>query len=159
MQPRQADILQNLEQGLRASTQLFADLDEEQLALKVYSDGLQWTVAQVLAHLVAIEQSMQHLFESILQGGPGSPKEFDIERFNRSQTKKLEGHSQAVLLERLSQVRSRTKAMVAEMSDADLDRQGFHAFHGHGRLERFIRWAYEHAALHEADIRKALART
>ena len=31
-----------------------------------------------------------------------------------------------------------------------------HAFHGHGRLDRFIRWAYEHVRLHEEDIRKVL---
>jgi hypothetical protein len=40
------------------------------------------------------------------------------------------------------------------MSDADFDREGRHAFHGHGKLERFIRWTYEHVNLHLDDIRQ-----
>jgi hypothetical protein len=46
-----------------------------------------------------------------------------------------------------------------EMKEEDLDREGVHAFHGKGKLERFIRWAYEHARIHEGDIRKVLGKT
>jgi hypothetical protein len=42
------------------------------------------------------------------------------------------------------------------MSDADFDREGLHAFHGHGKLERFIVWAYEHVALHMEDLHQRL---
>jgi hypothetical protein len=44
------------------------------------------------------------------------------------------------------------------MKEEDLGREGRHAFHGHGKLDRFICWAYEHAQLHEADIRKVLGK-
>jgi hypothetical protein len=43
------------------------------------------------------------------------------------------------------------------MAEGDLDREGRHVFLGHGRLERFVRWAYEHAHLHLEDVRRALA--
>lgn len=43
------------------------------------------------------------------------------------------------------------------MHDSDLDRQGRHPFHGAGTLGRFVRWPYEHAALHEAELQAALA--
>jgi hypothetical protein len=46
--------------------------------------------------------------------------------------------------------------IVSAMTESDLDREGRHAFHGHGKLERFIRWAYEHAQIHEDEIRAAL---
>ncbi len=46
--------------------------------------------------------------------------------------------------------------MVKNMSEDDFDREGLHAFHGHGKLERFIRWAYEHVQIHEKDIRMKL---
>jgi hypothetical protein len=49
--------------------------------------------------------------------------------------------------------------IVSGMSDSDLDRQGWHVFHGRGRLERFIHWAYEHAQAHEAEIKTVLGRT
>lgn len=45
------------------------------------------------------------------------------------------------------------------MTEADLDREGRHAFHGHGKLERFIRWAREHADLHMSDVRRVMERT
>ena len=100
---------------------------------------------------------MHWLFRNILQGGPGAPDDFDIERFNRSQPKKLDGLSLAELIDRFRAVRTETADIVKQMQEDDLDRQGRHAFHGPGRLERFIRWAYEHARLHEDDVRRALA--
>jgi hypothetical protein len=100
---------------------------------------------------------MQWVFEDILQGGPGSPEDFDVDRFNRSQPQKLSGLAVEELIERFSAVRGKTIDLVASMSEEDLDRKGRHAYHGPGTLERFVRWAYEHAEEHEADIRKALS--
>lgn len=40
------------------------------------------------------------------------------------------------------------------MPDADFDREGRHAFHGHGKLECFIHWVYEHVHIHMDDIYK-----
>jgi hypothetical protein len=56
-------------------------------------------------------------------------------------------------------VRGETVRIVREMQEEDLDREGLHAFHGRGRLDRFIRWAYEHVHLHEEDIRRRLGKT
>jgi hypothetical protein len=44
------------------------------------------------------------------------------------------------------------------MKEKDLDREGTHAFHVKGKLDRFIRWAYKDARLNEDDIQKALKR-
>ena len=48
--------------------------------------------------------------------------------------------------------------IVREMKEEDLDREGMHAFHGKGKLDRFIRWAYEHARIHKEDVRKVLGK-
>ena len=95
---------------------------------------------------------MQWLFKDILAGGPGSPEDFDVDRFNRSQPKKLDGLSVDELTAQFRSVREETISIVNSMSDADFDREGRHAFHGHGKLERFIRWTYEHVHLHMDDI-------
>ena len=104
-----------------------------------------------------IERSMHRLFRNILDGGPGASKDFDLERFNRSQPRKLDGLALDNLIDQFRDVRRETIAIVEGMADADLDRRGWHPFHGDGRLERFIRWAYEHVRLHQADIRRELA--
>jgi len=152
-----AELKRELSAGGRETVSFFTSLKPDQLRTRVYADGPQWTVRQVFAHLVTIETSMHRLFQNILEGGPGSPEDFDVERFNRTQPRKLDALSMEDLVRRFETVRGNTIRMVEEMTQQDLDRQGRHAFHGPGRLGRFIRWAYEHARIHEDDVRNALS--
>ena len=147
------EIIDKLEECAAQTIALFSSLTSEQLEQEVYQDGARWRVRQVLAHFITIERSMQFLFKDILAGGTGGSEGFDIERFNRSQPAKLDGKSMDELTKLFSDVRRETISIVDAMSDEDLQRQGVHAFHGHDKLERFIRWAYEHAELHERDIK------
>ncbi len=153
---RRKEIIDDLEKGLERSVGFFTGLSPGQLSRKVYQDGAKWTAQQVVAHFITIERSMHWLFKNILSGGEGSPKDFDVDRYNASQTRKFDGVPLEELIDQFRQVRQETIGIVATMSESDLDREGRHAFHGYGRLERFIRWAYEHAALHEDEIREAL---
>ena len=156
MADRLAGILTELNKNEEEIIKFFNGLNFEQLGLTVYLEDPGWSVRQVLAHLITIEGTMQWLFKDILAGGPGSPEDFDVDRFNRSQPKKLDGLSLNQLFERFRSVRGATIDIVRGMEDEDLDREGRHAFHGHGKLERFVVWAYEHARLHLDDIRKVL---
>ena len=63
----------NLKKGLAETVSFFKSLSPKNLRIKLYQDGAQWTVQQVLAHFAAIERSMQWLFKDILAGGRGSP--------------------------------------------------------------------------------------
>ena len=156
MPTRREDILAELEKGLTTTISFFSDLSPHQLDTEVYEDDVKWTAKQILAHFVTIETSMHWLFRDILAGGPGSPPDFDLDRFNSTQVEKLGDHTVPDLLERFKAVRQETIAIVEQMAETDLDREGRHAFHGHGKLERFIRWAPEHVDLHIEDIRKAM---
>ena len=149
------DIINELEKGLEETIAFYQSLNPDQLGVQVYDDP-DWTVKQVLAHFITIEGTMQWLFNDILTGGPGSPEGFDVDRFNRTQPAKLDGLTLDELIARFTAVRQETIAIVKNMSDKDLDREGRHAFHGQGKLGRFIRWAYEHVRLHEEDVRKVL---
>ena len=156
MADRRADIIGELEKGCEDSITFFKSMTAEELTVQVYQDGAKWTAKQVLAHFITIERSMHWLFKNISSGGSGSPEDFDIERFNRTQTSKLDGLTLAELISQFRAVREDTISIVRELSEEDLDREGLHAFHGHGKLERFIRWAYEHARIHQEEIRRAL---
>jgi len=147
-----AELIKNEEEIIA----FYKGLNSVQLGMAVYPEDPGWRVQQVLAHFITIERSMQWLFKDILAGGPGSPENFDVDRFNLTQLRKLDGLSLDELSEKFRSVRRDTIALVEGMADKDLDRQGRHAFHGHGKLERFIVWAYEHTRLHLADIRKIL---
>jgi hypothetical protein len=150
---RREIIAAELETQARGAIAFFMSLPDDALARQVYADGAQWSVRQVVAHLITIERSMHVLFRDILAGGTGGSEHFDVDRFNRTQPRKLDGLSRAELVERFRAVRADTVAIVRGMTEEDLDREGVHPYHGRGRLERFVRWAYEHARLHEADIR------
>ena len=156
MADRRDEIAGELERGMAETVSLFKSLSPENLRMKLYQDGAQWTVQQVLAHFTAIERSMHRLFKDILAGGPGAPPDFDFERYNLSQTRKYDGLTFDELIERFKEVRQETIRIVREMKEEDLDREGLHAFHGRGKLDRFIRWAYEHVRIHEDDIHEAL---
>jgi hypothetical protein len=156
MKDRRDEIAAELEKSLAETVSFFRLLSPAELRMQLYQDGAQWTVQQVLAHFAAIERSMHRLFEDILAGGPGAPPDFDFERYNLSQTRKYDGLTLDELIDRFKDVRQETIRIVKEMKEEDLDREGLHAFHGRGKLDRFIRWAYEHVRLHEDDIRKVL---
>ena len=155
MENQQVEIINELEKGLADTISLFTSLSSEQLSMQVYSDP-DWTVKQVLAHFITIEKSMHWLFNDILSGGPGSPEDFDVDRFNQTQPAKLDPLSLDELIGRYTKVRQKTIAIVKDMSDDDFELEGRHAFHGQGKLGRFVCWAYEHVQLHEADLRNVL---
>ena len=157
MDPRKPNIIEQLAKNRREVGAFFKSLSPEDLAQRVYPESPGWTVKQVLAHFITIERSMHWLFKNILSGGPGSPKDFDIDRFNRSQPSKLDGHSLEELIIQFEDVRAETISIVDKMLEEDLDRTGWHVFHGNDTLERFIRWAYEHVNLHTDDIRKVIS--
>ena len=156
MNDRRTDVIKELERGAAETIAFFMALSSAELNLSVYDEEVQWTVRQVLAHFITIEGSMQRLFKNILAGGPGTPEDFDLERFNRTQPAKLDGLSTDQLIDQFTIVRRKTIAIVEKMEEADFDRTGRHVFLGNGNLELFIRWAYRHARHHEDDIRKAL---
>jgi len=158
MTDRRADIIAELEKGLEATIGLFQSFTPDELAVTVYDEEPGWTVKQVLAHFITIEKSMHWLFHNMLAGGPGSPEDFDVDRFNRTQPQKLDGLDLEALIRQYHTVRQGTITIVREMSASDLNRKGRHPFHGQDTLERFIRWAYEHVRLHEVDIREKLGK-
>jgi hypothetical protein len=156
MDSRRDGIIAELRINEEEIITLYKNLNSKQLGMMVYPEDPGWTVQQVLAHFITIERSMQWLFKDILAGGPGSPEDFDVDRFNLSQPRKLDDLSLDELFAKFRSMRRDTIALVKGMEDKDLDREGRHAFHGHGKLERFIVWAYEHARLHLEDIRGIL---
>ena len=124
MADRRTDIIGELEKGCEDSITFFKSMTPEELTVQVYQDGAKWTAKQVLAHLITIEGSMQWLFKNISSGGSGSPEDFDVERFNRTQTSKLDGLPLAELISQFRAVREDTISIVRELSEEDLDREG-----------------------------------
>ena len=161
MDSRRDDIIAELKNNEAEIINFFKSLNTDQLAMTVYPEDPHWTVQQVLAHFITIEGSMQWLFKDILAGGPGSPEDFDVDRFNRTGDSRylaslVKAQRKSMALTAVGDLSGRRVVVARAMADQDLDREGRHAFHGHGKLGRFIVWVYEHTRLHLDDIRKVI---
>jgi uncharacterized damage-inducible protein DinB len=134
----------------------FASLAPGAWEQPVYSSGPRWNVRQVLAHFVSAEQGYLRYMRDTLAGGPGVPRDFDIDAFNAAQVEQLSGMTPAHLLEALRIVRRETCAFVAGLQPEDLGRVGYHPWFGDESLAFLIRLIYRHPMLHIRDIRRAL---
>ncbi len=86
-----------IQEGEKTSA-FFSQLDEEAWAVQLYTDGAEWTIHEVLAHIVDTEAALLQLFENISQGGSGLANKFDIGEYNAKSVAKMTGLSPQDLL-------------------------------------------------------------
>ena len=142
-----------MEEGQKTAN-FFRELPESQRDLKVYSEGMQWTVRQVLAHFVDAEDGFASLINNVLQGGTGAPEDFNIDVYNERHIARMQDIPYEKLLEKFQQSRERNARTVSRISLQDLDRQGRHPFLGLASLNDMIKLIYRHNQIHLRDIRR-----
>jgi len=123
---------------------------------KLYADGAEWTIYEVLVHIVEAESSLTTLFVHVAEDGNGVGEDFDIDAHNKKAVEKLKGSSVEDLLEQFSQLRDRLVLAVSNWGDNQFQNVGRHPFLGEARLDEMIRLSYLHVNLHIRDVRKAL---
>lgn len=156
MSERTEYLANRLAQQRDVSLALFRSLRPEQWSTVVYGEDANWDVRTLLSHFVSSETSMVKLMENIIEGGEGSPVDFDINRFNASRAAKMAAMPADDLLHQFEAVRASTIEWVGRLHDAQLDMQGRHATVGMETVEGIIKIIYKHNQIHEIDIRKAL---
>jgi hypothetical protein len=134
----------------------FSSLEGELWEIKVYTEGSEWTVRNILAHFVSAEQGFLRLFKDILAGGTGAAVDFDIDRFNARQQEIVKGVSGQELLIDFQNVRSELITLVSGMSIQDLQMEGRHPFLGKTTLAEMIKMVYRHNQIHSRDVRKLI---
>jgi uncharacterized protein (TIGR03083 family) len=135
----------------------FAGLTPEQWDLPVYADGQTWTVRSLLVHYVTAEREMLGLFADIRAGGTGAPEDFDVDRYNAIQQRRMARLSPNELLDQFAAVRAECIAYVSGLDTADLEKPGRHPFLGMTTLGEMIKLVYRHNQTHHRDIRRALS--
>jgi len=120
----------------------------------VYTEGMCWTVQQVLAHFVATERAIQRLMKNILEGGPGSPEGFEIDVYNERKVAGLKESTPRELIEQFGLLRQNSVTLVSNMTQDDLNRRGRHPFLGVTELAEIIKLLYRHNQIHQREVRK-----
>ena len=135
----------------------FMSLAPEEWHRKVYSDGAQWRVHQILAHFVASEIAFNRLISNILAGGGGSPEDFDINYFNERKVLLFKEVPNTDLLLLFEKSRSKNVSLIQAISPYDLERVGRHPFLGLAPLSDIIKLIYRHNQIHQRDIRRLIS--
>ncbi len=134
----------------------FESLGQAEWDLPVYMEGAVWTVRSIVAHLMTSERAFLTLFEQIRQGGQGVGEDFDIDRYNASQQRKVADASGAELMRSFKQARSEMITWVSALAESDLEKRGQHPFLGPTSLRDMIKMLYVHNHMHYRDVRRAL---
>ncbi len=99
--------------------------DDLNINVQGHEDG--WTTIDVVKHIVQSEKGMIQLIQKIILTGQGVPEDFDLNRYNKSQVKKLETISFGNLLEKLSQNKTDLVSLLDTVDESDYSKRGRHA--------------------------------
>ena len=149
-------LAQKLRSEGEKTLEFFHQLPEDAWQVQLYADGACWTGHEVLAHIVESEGSLLGLFRHISDGGEGVAKEFDIDKYNAMAVAEIAETMVDDLIADFELRRGKMVKFVAGLEDADLEKQGRHAFLGDSNLYEMLRLQYLHVNLHIRDIRTAL---
>ena len=123
---------------------IFSELTDDQWRFEVYTEGVTWTIRDVLSHFVTSERGLVKLFEQIRQGGGGVTDDFSIDRYNESQQVKTKDLSVDELLEKYKSTRAETITWVSGLKESDLEIIGRHPFLDVTTIREMVKAIYVH---------------
>jgi len=149
-------LSRRLNTELGKSLSFFNGLSPEQWQVQVYTEGANWNVQQVTQHLVASERALRALIRTILEGGEGAPQDFDLNRYNESQVRKLEADLPPDMFKALSEERESTLLYLASLPEGSLGVQGRHPYFGEISVLKLFKWIYQLGQVHLREVQRAL---
>ncbi len=135
---------------------LFEALNPDQWQQTVYTDGLIWSIKDLLAHQISAERKFIFYGRDILNGGEGAPEGFQINAFNNAEVASMIDRMPDQLLAEMRSVRQETIDFVDNVQDSDFDRRGRHPFFGMMSIEEMFKLIYRHNMMHTRDVRRAI---
>ena len=144
-----------IEEGEKTG-EFFRSLPPVFLDMELYTDGSHWKVGQIMAHFLATEIGIFALISSILDGNPGTPEDFDLNRYNEKKITEYFDLPLSVLIDRFLEQRLRNALALRGFTDKQLQTQGRHPYLGFTQIEEIIKLLYRHNQIHQRDIRRLL---
>lgn len=144
-----------LDEGARTIAFL-SNLAPEVWAKPCHGEGSDWTVRDVVEHLILSEEGLRSQFRQISTGGEGAPEGFDIDGFNASRKSKLAEMTHEQLFERYTYSRNRTAEFARGLSDEQLAIMGRHPALGMCALADMLKMMYLHHTMHIKEIKKVI---
>lgn len=143
----------------RAMLNTVLDQVGDRAEMQVYSDGLGWTVRQIVAHLADAERGHYNQITTIAEGNELIPPDFDIERYNQRVTEKTAAKPIEQSRAELAEWREKLLAWLETVDEDKLDRQGRHASLQIMTVHDIVRMVHLHERGHTTDLARALGVT
>ena len=124
---RQQSILQQLSESYTYLTDHLGRLAPAEWERQVQEGDQQWTVRQILVHLVDAQRGMTGQMMRISQGEETVPPDFDLNRWNKRAVEKNAERTPDDLMAQLKTDYDKLTSFVGTLSDADLDKRGRHS--------------------------------
>lgn len=150
------ELLQAKLRETRSQLNTVLDQVGDRAETQVYSDGLAWTVRQVVAHLADAEKGHYNQLTNIAEGRDIIPPDFDIERYNKRVTEKTAEKTIEQSRADLEAIRAQLVDWLNTVDDEKLDRTGRHASLKIMSVHEILKLLYRHERLHTTDIANAL---
>ena len=135
---------------------VFEALSPAQWQTIIYTDGMVWTIKDLLAHQISAEREFQYYGCDILDGGQGAPEGFVINDFNNAAVAQLTARDVMTLIADLRATRQTTIDLVASIDEDEFALQGRHPFFGQMTIEDMFKLIYRHNMMHLRDLRRVL---
>jgi uncharacterized protein (TIGR03083 family) len=155
---KKVEIREKLIQTRSDLLALLAGLDEGGWQTAVQSEDAEWTVADMVRHLMNAEKGMTGLIQQFQQGNDPVPPDFDRDKYNVRSVEKTQELSTAHLLSALETNHRQLLEMVDSLEPDDWAKQGRHANLSIMTIEEVCRIIAYHENLHMADIKQAVGR-
>lgn len=155
---RKQSIREYMQTRNRDSWAVLRSISSSDLETVVYeSDGSQWTIKDLLAHLADAEKGLVGQARRMSQGQPTVPEGFDLDRWNRGAVRRLSGRSLKDHLQQIEASFQDALQLLEELDREQLDWRGRHSSGSMMTLEEYFRRIVDHRLQHANDIRKAIA--
>ena len=153
---KKLETFQKLAGSRQALLSLLDDLDQSQWDLVVYTEDAEWTVKDLLIHIMIAEKSMTRLVEVIQEGGEGASEDFDLTHWNTRTVQKSSDKAPNDIRAEMIANRGHLLELLDSMPDSDWQKKGRHGSLRIMTVEEILHLIADHECDHMNDISKVL---
>jgi hypothetical protein len=150
------ELVKRLRKEGRETAKFFAGLSDDQWKMVLYEGPPVWTVRNLLAHFLSVEEGLLRIAQDIAAGVPYAPEGLDHDALNAKEQARLADLSPRQLLADLAAARQAAIAWVEGLDEADLDRVERHPALGEITPEALFKVGHKHQLKHMRDLQALL---
>ncbi len=157
MTDKKVEIATKLNDSRHQLMALFEGLDEAAWETAVYDEGVTWTIADILRHLVDSEKGMTNMITQWQQDNDPIPSDFDLVRWNNRAVEKMAQKSPQELLQQMEINRANLLNVIDTLQEDDWGKQGRHASLRIMSIAQVCHLIADHETSHRRVIEATLA--